>query len=110
MVSRALTTAVLVCLCAAAQTVLSVEQLVSFMRSSIQLKHADKQVAGFLSRVKLTESLDDRTIEELQGYGAGSKTLEALRELRDASAKLPKPAMDGVELNSTSHIAETLIY
>jgi hypothetical protein len=84
--------ALALCLCAAAQTALNIDQLVSFVRSSIQLKHPDKQVAGFLSKLKLTEQLDDRTIEELQGYGAGSKTLEALRALREVSKGLPKPA------------------
>lgn len=77
---------------ASAQTKLTVEQLISFIRSSIQLKHPDRQVASYLSRLKLSERLEDRTIEELQGLGAGSRTLEALRELRDASASLPKAA------------------
>ena len=79
------------CLCAAAQTVLTVEQLVSFVRSSIRLQHADKQVAGFLSRVKLSERLEDRVIEELQGHGAGPRTLEALQALGQASQSLPAP-------------------
>jgi hypothetical protein len=80
-----------VCLGAAAQTSLSVDQLVSFIRSSMELKHPDKQLASYLAKVKLSEQLDDRTIEELQGHGAGPKTVEALRELRDASKSLPKP-------------------
>jgi hypothetical protein len=74
-----------------AQTTLSVEQLFSFIKSSIQLKHPDRQVANFVSKLKLSEKLDDRTIEELQGLGAGPHTLEALRALRDASASLPAP-------------------
>ncbi|MBM3774515.1 MAG: hypothetical protein FJW37_05055 [Acidobacteria bacterium] len=77
---------------ALAQTSLSIEQLDSFVRSSIQLKHPDKQVAEFLGRVVLTELLDDRTIEELLGDGAGPKTVQALKRLRDASKSLPKPA------------------
>ena len=80
-----------VCLAAASQTTLTVDQLIAFIKSSIQLKQADRQVAGFLSRSKLTESLNDRTIEELQGYGAGPKTVEAMKQLRDASRNLPKP-------------------
>ncbi len=75
-----------------AQERLTVQQLVSFVRSSIQLRHPDAQVANYLKKIQLSERLDDRTIEELQGLGAGPRTLEALRALRDASASLPRPA------------------
>ncbi|MBI3470472.1 MAG: hypothetical protein HY013_03845 [Candidatus Solibacter usitatus] len=86
-----LTWVLLVALSLPAQTRLSVEQLVSFVESSIKLKHPDRQVAVYLQKLKLSERLDDRQIEELQGNGAGPKTLEALRALRDASRELPKP-------------------
>jgi hypothetical protein len=43
--------------------------------------------------VKLSNQLDDRTIEELQGQGAGPRTVEALRVLRDASAASPNRAL-----------------
>lgn len=81
------------CLCAAAQTALNVAQVLSFVKSSVELKHPDRQVALFLSKVRMTEKLDDRTIEEMQGMGAGPKTVEALRGLRDAAKDLqpPKP-------------------
>lgn len=79
---------------AQAQVKLSVAQLKSFLRSSIQLQHPDKKVAEYLKKVVLTESLDDRTIETLQGEGIGPKTAEALRTLRDASAALPKPGAE----------------
>jgi len=75
-----------------AQQRLTVEQLVSFVRSSIQLRHPDGQLAAYLRKVELSERLDDRTIEELQGLGAGPRTVEALRALRDASRDLPPPA------------------
>lgn len=76
------------------QVKLSVSQLKSFLQSSVQLQHPDKKVAEYLKRVQLTESLDDRTIEVLQGEGIGPKTAEALRLLRDASAALPKPGAE----------------
>jgi hypothetical protein len=89
-----------VCLAAMGQS-LSVEKLLSFLQSSEKLikdgKMTDKELAGYLSKVKLTERLDDRAIEELQGAGnIGPKTLEALHALRErsqslASAKLPPP-------------------
>ncbi len=73
---------------------MTVEQLVSFIRSAIKLKQSDKQVASYLAGVALTQRLDDRTVEELQGEGAGPKTVEALHALRDATQTLvapPKP-------------------
>jgi len=77
-----------VCLAATAQQRLSVEQLASFLRSSAELKHTDKEIAGFLAKVKLTEHLDDRAIEEIESYGIGPKTLQALHALRDQSQAL----------------------
>jgi hypothetical protein len=77
------------CLAAAGQTALTVDQLVGFIKSSVHLKHPDRQVASYLKSCKMTERLEDRTIEELQGLGAGPRTLEALRQMRDASEQLP---------------------
>lgn len=89
-----------VCLAAMGQS-LSVEKLIAFLHSSQKLiqegKMTDRELAGYLSKVKLTERLDDRAIEELQGTGGiGPKTLEALHTLRDrsqalATAKLAPP-------------------
>jgi hypothetical protein len=73
----------------AAQMKMTVAQLESFVRSSVQLKHDDNKVAGYLKKVQLSERLDDRAVEELIGYGAGPRTVNALRELRDQSASLP---------------------
>ncbi|HXF27965.1 MAG TPA: hypothetical protein VN610_11850 [Bryobacteraceae bacterium] len=72
----------------ASEMSLNIDQLGSFIRSSINLKLPDKQVASYLHDVHLTQKLDDRTIEDYQSMGAGPKTLEALRRLRDASASL----------------------
>ncbi|MEO7652997.1 MAG: hypothetical protein ABIZ80_21255 [Bryobacteraceae bacterium] len=87
---------ILICLlgsiAALAQSRLTLDQLMSFVKSSVELKHADKQVAVYLSRVKLAEKLDDRTVEEMQGLGAGPKTVEALRVLAEASKNLAPPA------------------
>ena len=80
------------CLTVTAQTKMSVEQLVSFLRSSIKLKQEDKQVADYVKKIKLSNRLDARTIEELQGEGLGPKTVQALSALREASAGLPAGA------------------
>jgi hypothetical protein len=75
---------------AAAQTTLTVDQLVSFVKSSVQLGHSDRQVADYLRGVKLRYRFDDRTILELQAAGAGPRTVEGLRALQKASANLPE--------------------
>jgi hypothetical protein len=79
------------CLFLPAQNKLTVEQVVKFIRSAIALKQSDKEVANYLRRQAMSERLDDRTIEELQGLGAGPKTVEALNTLREASKSLPSP-------------------
>ena len=73
--------AALGCVCALAslaQQQLTVDKLLEFITSSISQKMPDKDVAGFLASVKLTEKLSPRTIEDLQGKGAGPKTVAAL--------------------------------
>ena len=78
-------------LAATAQS-LSVQQLRKFLESSVQLKQTDKEVAGFLTHAKITEKLDDRTIEEFQSLGIGPKTVAALKNLRDQSESLAAAA------------------
>ncbi|MCL6546902.1 MAG: hypothetical protein K6T61_16935 [Bryobacteraceae bacterium] len=73
------------------QAALSIAQLESFVRSSIQLKHQDREVANYLRTVKLRERLEDRIIVELKAAGAGPRTVEALEALREASKNLPPP-------------------
>jgi hypothetical protein len=70
---------------------ISVAQLILFIHSTIQLREPDRQVAEYLHHVRLTEKLDDRTIEDLTGQGAGPKTVAALHLLRDSSAGLAAP-------------------
>jgi len=79
-------------LAAAGEMSLTVEKLAAFIRSAVQLKQPDKQVAEYLHHVKMVEKLDDRTVEELQGMGAGPRTVAALRELSEASNSLPVAA------------------
>jgi hypothetical protein len=74
-----------------AQAGLSVNQLVTFVQSSIKLKHPDHQVATYLLKLKLSERLELATVEELQGLGAGPDTVAALRKMSVASNSLPAP-------------------
>jgi len=80
-----------VCLGLQAQATITVDELVSFIRSAIQRKQDDRQVATYLLKVHLSNRLDDRTIEDLQVLGAGVKAVAALRVLRDSSASLSPP-------------------
>lgn len=77
---------------ASAQVKLTVAQLSNFVKSSIQLRHDDGKVASYLKKVQLTEKLDDKVVEELIGEGAGARTINALRELRDATQNLAASA------------------
>jgi hypothetical protein len=76
---------------ALAETKMTVDQLRGFIKSSAQQGFTDKKVAEYLKQVKLTNKLDDSTIEDMQGLGAGPKTVEALKLLGTASKELPPP-------------------
>ena len=76
---------------AQAQRQMTVAELTAFIQSSVKLRHPDRDVADFVRKIKLTNRLDERTVEQLQGTGVGPRTLAALRELSAASAKLPAP-------------------
>jgi hypothetical protein len=72
---------------------MSVDKLIAFIQSSAQFiqkkQMTDSELAGYLAKVKLTERLDDRTIEEMQGFGGlGPKTMAALKLLRDRTQSL----------------------
>ena len=74
-----------------AQQALSVDKLVEFVTSSVKQKMQDKDVAHFLAGVRMSERLAPRTVEDLQGKGAGAKTVAALNRLAELSATLPVP-------------------
>lgn len=77
------------CFAAGAQTqTLTLDQLMKFLTSSVELKMTDGDVAKFLAKAKLSERLDDVAIEKLLAGGIGPKTLNALRVLRDQSQSL----------------------
>lgn len=79
-------------LCVDAQQSMTVDRLAQFLHSTtheMKGKQSDQEIAAFLSKVKLTERLDDAVIEQFQSEGIGPKTLAALNALRDRSASLP---------------------
>jgi hypothetical protein len=61
------------------------------LRSSLEQKHKDREIAEFLKTQKLTFALDDKLIEEFIGMGAGPRTLEALGKMKVESRGLPEP-------------------
>ncbi len=88
---RSFAATVLLCSSAFAQATLTVDKVVQFVRSAIQMKQPDKQVAAQLHNLKLSEKLSLNKVEDLQGEGAGPKTVAALKELSTASASLAAP-------------------
>src|SRR5262249_58682187 len=81
---RVLAALLLACLAAGAQTI-DLAKLKSFIETSKQMKLTDAEVAKGLKNVRLTEKLDDRTIENWLALGIGPKTRAALEALRDMS-------------------------
>ncbi|HVV44271.1 MAG TPA: hypothetical protein VHC72_03675 [Bryobacteraceae bacterium] len=76
-----------------AQQTLTVARLIEFVKSSIQQKNSDKDVAKFLSTTKLSERLTPQVVEELQSDGAGPKTIAALVQMVNQTESLkPAPA------------------
>jgi len=75
---------------------MSVEKLSSFLKNYTtdqQHKPSDAELAGFLAHVKLTERLDDKTVESLASdLRLGAKSTAALHKLRDQSQSLAAAA------------------
>jgi len=83
---------VLFCAVSLAQP-LTVQKLEQFLRSAVATHNSDKDVAAYLSHARLSEKLDDATIQKWQGEGiVPPHTLHALWTLRDQSAALPAPS------------------
>jgi hypothetical protein len=102
---RLLGAALLFCVLANAQAPLSVDKLMQFLNSAIEMKQTDSEIAKFLAKARLSDKLEDSAIEKLLAAGIGPKTLEQLHRLRDQSqtlAKLkPAPPPPKVELPPT---------
>ena len=71
-----------------AQRAMTVADVIAFVDSQIKLKGDDRATADFLQHVKLTQKLETRDVEDLQGRGAGPRTVQALRKLSEDSAAL----------------------
>ena len=80
-------------LVSARKSAVSVAQLYSFIQNSIELikqgKQSDRETADFLADTKLSDRLDDRSVEQMESLGVGPRTLAALRKLSQQSQTLP---------------------
>jgi len=81
------------CLAMGQNNRMSVDKLIAFIQSSEKIikeekTMTDKQLADFLSKVKLTEKLEPRVVEDLQALDLGPLTLRALEKLRVESQSL----------------------
>ncbi len=80
-----------VCLAAMGQT-MSVQKLILFLRNAYSdqsRQYSYQEIARFLAKVKLTDKLEDRTIENLQGeLRIGPLTMAKLQALRDQSQSM----------------------
>jgi hypothetical protein len=86
-----------------AQTQMNVEQLAQFLQSELALKQStDKQIAATVRKIQLTEKLTDKTIIDLQAMGAGQKTVEALKELRDKTKDMKPGGRDATSSPATA--------
>lgn len=95
--SRLVAAVLALCLAASAET-LSMAQLLRFLESSAPMVQkgtmSDRELAAYLDKVKLTEKLDERQIEDIQGQmRIGPKTLQALHKLAAESASLAAAAV-----------------
>jgi hypothetical protein len=79
----------LLALTASAQVKMTVEQLVGFVKHSVQVHEDDRKVAETVKKIQLSNQLDAHTVETLQTLGAGRLTMAALRTLITDSASLP---------------------
>jgi hypothetical protein len=81
------------CLAMGQNNRMSVEKLIAFVTSSQKIikeekTMTDRQLADFLSKIKLTEKLEPGVVEDLQALGVGPQTLKALEKLRVESQNL----------------------
>ena len=77
----------------AAESRTPVAEIIRLVRTAIEKRDKDADLAKALHKLKPAERLDYRIIDGLETEGAGPKSLAELERLRDASRDLPKPAV-----------------
>jgi hypothetical protein len=83
----------------ASETTLTINKLVQLIQSctapEARGKYPDRVLADYIKTIKLSERLDDRTLEVIEAMDIGALTRHALEALRDRSKALtvaPPPA------------------
>lgn len=69
----------------------TVADVVALVKTGAARKQADGSLARALAKLELADRLENRVVEELESLGAGPKTVQALINLRDRSARMPPP-------------------
>ena len=77
---------------ATAQAARTAEEVVAYIRTAIEQKYKDGDVAATLQGMRLSTRLDAKVVTDLQRLGAGPKTVAALTKLAEASASLAAAA------------------
>ena len=75
-----------------AQSGLSYSQLRQFIKSSVEQKLKDKEVANYLKKQVVRFAITDGLVEEFVGWGIGPRTLKALEAMQVTTAGMPMPA------------------
>jgi len=78
----------LVAALASAQATKTADQLVAYIKTAIEQKYKDAEVAASVQGIRLSDRLDPDTVTHLGRLGAGPKTVAALKRLSEASASL----------------------
>lgn len=98
MLARVVLLACVLALALSAQVTLQFEQLRDILKSSADQGLQDREIAKYLEKQNLAFSMDDRLLEEVQGWGVGPKTLEALRKLQARAVGMPAPSLQPAKL------------
>src|SRR5689334_2102470 len=95
---RTLAAALLFCYACVAQTTLTAEQLIGFVKSSVERKMTDVEISRYLRTVKLNQRLSDSQFEDLLTIGLGQRSLQALHAIHDQAQTLPLPVAPAATL------------
>jgi hypothetical protein len=80
---RSAAAALLFCITCAAQNSLTAEQLVAFIKSSVEQHMTDTEISRYLKTVKLSQRLSGAQYESLLTAGLGPRSLQALHAIHD---------------------------
>ena len=88
---RLWTAALLLCAVCAAQNALTGDQLIAFVKSSIERKMTDAEISRYLRTVKLSQRLSDAQFDDLLTAGLGPRSLQALHAVQDQARAVSAP-------------------